>query len=118
MQLFWVALLATIGSAAALFNNSISPPNLQALTEGTPDAATGVGDEHAIDEFPVTSLDDNAWENLRCKGQNLINAMHANNDRAGLYWSEFLPSAESQWDDFRKSMVSCLPVCMILNSNR
>lgn len=56
------------------------------------------------DFMALTPLDDESWEKLKCKGENLMNAMHASDEQAGKYWNPILPSAESIWEDFSKSI--------------
>lgn len=97
MSLFWMILLATYGSAVALINDSAVPPHVQDLGVSTPRPATAGWD---FDDFPETLLNDNSWENLKCKGDNLNKAMHSNDVEAGKLFNPPLLSVESQWDDF------------------
>mgnify|MGYP004505490351 CR=1 FL=1 len=106
MRFFWMTIAATLGPIVALINNSTQPENLQALAAGTLLPATVAGDEYSDDEdeddFPTTPLDDESWIKLKCKGDNLMKAMHATDEEAGKVFSPILSSAESQWDDFGK----------------
>ncbi|KAJ4346296.1 hypothetical protein N0V95_005506 [Ascochyta clinopodiicola] len=105
MKLFWILIAVIIGRVAALLDSNSPFFIPQALTASTPHPATGAGDEfqggdHENDDFPNTLLDDDSWENLKCKGDNLLRAMHASDAEAGKFWNPLLPFAESQWEDF------------------
>ncbi|KZM23035.1 hypothetical protein ST47_g5853 [Ascochyta rabiei] len=68
----------------------------QALNAGTPLPATGAGyiyhnNDNDGDDFPTTFLDENSWENLKCKGINLLRAVHASDAEAGIFGTLLFP---------------------------
>ncbi|KAJ4380220.1 hypothetical protein N0V86_004529 [Didymella sp. IMI 355093] len=99
MHHLWIIFAAAIGPVGAFVNDSL--PLLGALAVGGAQPAIGAGwDNEADDDFPNTLLDDTQWDNLKCKGDNLVKAMQFNNFDAAKLFSPIFPTAESPWDNF------------------
>jgi hypothetical protein len=102
MRHLWVAFIAGVGSVVAFVNNTLPQPG--ALTMD-PQPATGGGWDNLGDEdFPADLLDDERWKDLKCKGQNLVTAMHSSNFDAAKLYKPIRPTAEGPWDDSGKYM--------------
>jgi hypothetical protein len=114
-----MVVFAALGPVAALVNDTLSPLGLDALIPGASQPTTGAGDDvYSYEDFVATEpLDNEAWENLMCKGENLMKAMHASNEDAGKYWNPLLPSAESTWEDFSMYLTP-VHLSQILTSER
>lgn len=99
MRHLCVAFIAAIGPVVALINNTLPQPGTFAVN---PQPAAGGGWDNLDDDasFPADLLDDEHWENFKCKGQNLVTAMHSSNFEAAKLYNPIRPTAESPWDDF------------------
>ncbi|KAJ4312391.1 hypothetical protein N0V94_007458 [Neodidymelliopsis sp. IMI 364377] len=101
-ELLWMVLAAVLTSVAALMNGTIPSPGNHATGTGPQRFVRRAGyDIDTYEDFMgIEPLDDDSWEKLKCKGENLMKAMQVSDAEAGKYWNPLLPSAESQWTDF------------------
>jgi hypothetical protein len=101
-KFLWMVLAAVLTSVAALMNSTIPSPGNYTIDAGPQPLARRAGyDIDTYEDFmEIEPLDDDSWEKLKCKGENLMKAMQASDAEAGKYWNPLLSSAESQWTDF------------------
>lgn len=103
MHHLWIILVAAVGFVAAFINDTL--PQLGSLVVDGLQPATGAGwDNEADFDFSDELLDDDTWENFKCKGNNLVQAMNIDNFNAAKLFSSIQPTAESPWDNFGKNL--------------
>lgn len=106
MYLFRLLFFVAMGPILAFVNDSSLSFAPHAFAERPHVPATGVGDEYDNQFFPATMLDDKSWDDLLCKGNNLVKAMHASDQDAGKLFQPPSDSARSRWTNL--GMLLCM----------
>lgn len=101
MRHLLIIIIVVIGPVGAFVNNTLHQLAGPAVA---PQTATGGGWDNLDDEegFLADLLNDEQWNYLKCKGQNLLTAMYSSNFDAAKLYNPIRPTAESPWENSNK----------------